>query len=142
MTTWSRRRLLAEFGESALVLRPQAVHHERIGPRPALLLRWCAAFAGGFAERRGPRKREHVEVELTGVVLAPILRRRDTDIDCEPHRDRGEPHATDIANHGGHSHQGGDNAREYHSRIYPLTASTGYDTFAFNHRGQSWPNIP
>ena len=102
-----RRRLLAEFGESALVLRPQAVHHERIGPRPALLLRWCAAFAGGFAERRGPRKREHVEVELTGVVLAPILRRRDTDIHCEPHRDRGEPHATDIANHGGHSHKAG-----------------------------------
>src|SRR5262249_21374476 len=94
-----------EFRESLLVLGPKPVHHERVGPRAALLLRWCAAFARGFAERWRPRKREHVVIELTGFVLAPILRRGDTHPNCESHRDCGEPHATDIANHGEHSLQ-------------------------------------
>src|SRR3984893_19049146 len=65
-----RRRLLAEFREAPLVLRPQPVHDEGIGPRPALLLRRRAAFAGGFAERRRPGERQHVEGELSGLILA------------------------------------------------------------------------
>jgi hypothetical protein len=68
-----RRRLLTEFREALLVLRPQPVHDEGVRPRAALLLRRRAALAGGLAERRRPRERQHVEVELSGLILAPIL---------------------------------------------------------------------
>src|SRR5262249_61962008 len=96
-----RRRLLAEFREAPLVLRPQPVHDEGIGPRAALLLRRRAALAGGFAERRRPGERQHVEVELPGLILAAILRRGDTgDGNREPHRHRGPRHATHAPNHG------------------------------------------
>ena len=67
-----RRRPLAEFRKAVLVLRPQPVHHEGIGPRPALLLRRRATLAGRFAERRRPGQRQDIEVELTGLVLAPV----------------------------------------------------------------------
>src|SRR6516162_4474879 len=95
-----RRWLLAEFREAPLVLRPQPVHDEGIGPRAALLLRRRASLAGGFAERRRPREREDVEVELSGLILAAILRRRDIgDSNREPHRHRGQRHATDAPDH-------------------------------------------
>src|SRR5262249_39420579 len=95
-----RRRLLAEFRETLLVLRPQPVHHERVGPHAALLLRRRATLAGGLAERRRPGERQQVEVELSGLILAAILRRRDIDPNREPQRHRGKRHATDTPNHG------------------------------------------
>ncbi len=62
-------------GKALLVLRPQPVHDEGIGPRRALLLRRRPALARRLAKRRRPGQREHVEIELAGLVLAPVLRR-------------------------------------------------------------------
>ena len=95
-----RRRPLAELREAVLVLRPQPVHHKRVGPRPALLLRGRSALAGRLAERRRPGQRQHIEVELAGFVLAPILCRGDVGAaDEERHSNGGKSHATDNSSH-------------------------------------------
>ena len=61
-------------GKSLLVLRPQPVHDEGEGPRRRIApCGGVAALAGRLAERRRPRQRQHIEIELAGLVLAPIL---------------------------------------------------------------------
>ena len=72
-----RRRHLAIFRKAALVLRPQPVHDEGIGPAAALLLRRRSGARSPrrLAVRRRPGQRQHVEVELAGLVLATVLRR-------------------------------------------------------------------
>src|SRR5262245_61200209 len=75
------------------------MHHERIRPCAALLLRRGAALARSFAERGRPGERKHVEIKLPGLILARILRCDLTNSNREPHRQRGARHATAIANH-------------------------------------------
>src|ERR1700749_4298117 len=68
-----RRRLLAVLREAALVLRPQPVHHEGIGPRRrALLAAIAAALFAVLAERRRPGERQYVEVEFSWLLAASI----------------------------------------------------------------------
>src|SRR5262249_51147969 len=107
-----RGRLLAEFRKAPLVLRPEPMHHERIGPRPALLLRRRAATARSSAERGRQGEREHVETDPPGLIWARIRRPNPTATN-EPHRQRGKRHAPDTANHGTHT---------------PLSAGTANDT--------------
>ena len=73
-----RRRHLTVARKAALILRPETVHHERIGPLAGALLQVGAAaiaFARGFAERRRPRQGEHIEIELARLVarIAPVV---------------------------------------------------------------------
>jgi hypothetical protein len=95
--------LLAEFREAFFVLRPQAVHDEGVGPRRALLLRRRAALARRLAERWRPGQRQHIEIELTGLVLAPVLRGRDVGAGYQARRqdDGGKHDATGKPSHGG-----------------------------------------
>ncbi len=70
-----RRGPLAIFGKAALILRPQAVDHEGIGPSALDLLRAPAIAALGrrLAERGRPRQRQHVKIELARGVLPAVL---------------------------------------------------------------------
>ncbi len=63
-----RRRHLAIAREAAFVLRPQPMHDEGVGPAAALLVRLAAALFGVLAERRRPRQRQHIEIELARLV--------------------------------------------------------------------------
>jgi hypothetical protein len=96
-----RRRVLAELRKALLVLRPQAVYDERVGARAALLLRRRAALARRLAKRRRPGQRQHIEIELAGLVLAAILR-RSSDAEIRGHggeQCRDKRHATDHPHH-------------------------------------------
>src|SRR6476646_900300 len=91
---------LAELREAVLVLRPQPMHHERVGPRPALLLGRRSTLARPLAERRRPGQRQYIEVELAGFVLAAILCRCDIGAaDEDRQRNGGKSHATSNSNH-------------------------------------------
>src|SRR4051812_20090856 len=72
------RPLLAIFREAFLVLRPEPVDDEGIGPLPALLVRLAVRITllRGLTVGWRPRQREHVEVELAGLILPGILRHR------------------------------------------------------------------
>src|SRR5438094_314483 len=52
------------------------MHDKGKRPLAALQLRRLAPLARRFAVGRRPGQREHVEVERSGLVLAPVLRRR------------------------------------------------------------------
>src|SRR6185437_5580477 len=71
-------RSLAILGKAALILRPQPMHHEGKWPPAALGLRTpaIAALLRLLAERRRPRQRQHVIVEIAGRILPSVLRRR------------------------------------------------------------------
>src|SRR4029078_10656723 len=70
-----RRRHLAVARETALVLRPQPMHDEGVGPAAALLARLPAALLGFLAERWRPRQRQHIEIEFARLVALRALRR-------------------------------------------------------------------
>jgi hypothetical protein len=75
----ARRRALAERREPLLVLRPQAMHHEGIRPGDTALRIGRpvdGTLAGLLAKTWRPGQREHVEIELAGRVLAPVLLRQ------------------------------------------------------------------
>ena len=49
------------------------MHDEGKWPLPALLLRGRSTLSRRVAERRRPGQRQHIEIELAGLVLAPVL---------------------------------------------------------------------
>src|SRR5581483_4626256 len=82
------RRNLAGLGKASFVLRPEAVDDERIGPLAAFGS--AAAVPGTFAEGRGPRQGQDIEIELSGCAGQPALGRGE----------RGRPNADPQAQQG------------------------------------------
>jgi hypothetical protein len=54
--------------KAALILRPETVHDEGIGPAAPALLVAVALIAFGLAIGRRPGKRQYIEIELAGFV--------------------------------------------------------------------------
>src|SRR5260370_157412 len=65
------------LGKAVLVLRPQAVNHERKRPFTALGLPRASAIVAALgrrlAKRRRPRQRQHVKIEFARRILPPVL---------------------------------------------------------------------
>jgi hypothetical protein len=85
----SRRRDLTIFGKTSVVLGPKAVDDKRVRTSAALHARrpTVAPLLGGRTERRRPRQRQNVKVELARLILSRTLARCRRDGDDEQ-RDR------------------------------------------------------